>query len=129
MHEIALTVLGVSGLLAIVSFLPALARRLRLPLSVLLAATGCALGVVVAGVSNVEPAGMAGDFIAALRGIKLSPGLFIYIFLPTLLFEAALVIDVRRLIDDLAPVLLLAVVAVIVTTLSSVRRRRSAASG
>ena len=117
MHEIALTVLGVSGLLAIVSFLPALARRLRLPFSVLLAVTGCALGVVVAGVSNVEPTGMAGDFIAALRGIKLSPGLFIFIFLPTLLFEAALVIDVRRLIDDLAPILLLAVVAVIVTTL------------
>ena len=63
---------------------------------------------------------MAGDFIAALRGIKLSPGLFIFIFLPTLLFEAALVIDVRRLIDDLAPILLLAVVAVIVTT--AVRR-------
>ncbi len=117
MHEIALTVLGFSGLLAIVSFLPALARRLRLPFSVLLAVTGCALGVVVAGVSNVEHTGMAGDFIAALRGFKLSPGLFIFIFLPTLLFEAALVIDVRRLIDDLAPILLLAVVAVIVSTL------------
>jgi CPA1 family monovalent cation:H+ antiporter len=117
MHEIALTVLGVSGLLAIVSFLPALARRLRLPFSVLLAVTGCALGAIVASVSNVEPTGMAGDFIWALRGIKLSPGLFIYIFLPTLLFESALAIDVRRVIDDLAPILLLAVVAVIVCTL------------
>ena len=52
MHNIALTVLGVSGLLAIVSFLPAAARRLNLPFSVLLALTGCALGAVVASISS-----------------------------------------------------------------------------
>ena len=57
MHNIALTVLGVSGLLAIVSFLPAAARRLNLPFSVLLALTGCALGAVVAGVPREGKAG------------------------------------------------------------------------
>jgi monovalent cation:H+ antiporter, CPA1 family len=117
MQDIALTVLAVTGLLAIVSFLPAAARRLNLPFSVLLAATGCILGAVVAGVSTAHPIGMLGDFITALGGIELSPGLFLYIFLPTLLFESALAIDVRRLFDDFAPILLLAVVAVIVSTL------------
>jgi CPA1 family monovalent cation:H+ antiporter len=116
MQDIALTVLGFAGLLAIVSLLPAAARRLNLPFSVLLAAAGCGLGAAVAGIGSLPSMGIFGDFIDGLQGIELSPGLFLYIFLPTLLFESALAIDVRRLIDDFAPILLLAVVAVIVST-------------
>jgi CPA1 family monovalent cation:H+ antiporter len=41
---------------------------------------------------------------------------FLYVFLPVLLFHAALTIDVRQLLQDAAPVLLLAVVAVVVST-------------
>jgi len=41
---------------------------------------------------------------------------FLYIFLPALLFQSALTIDVPRMVDDAAPILMLAVVAVLVAT-------------
>ncbi|MGH6959328.1 MAG: cation:proton antiporter, partial [Dongiaceae bacterium] len=117
MHDVAITVFGVTGLLALVSLLSPLAGRLNLPFSVVLAVVGCALGAIVIGVQNVDSMGVLGDFIVALRGVEISSEAFLYIFLPTLLFEAALAIDVRRLMDDLAPILLLAVVAVVVCML------------
>ncbi len=40
--------------------------------------------------------------------------MFIYVFLPLLIFEAALTTDVRRVLDDAAPILLLAVIATLV---------------
>src|SRR5882724_774610 len=117
MPEIAVTILGITGLLALVSLLPPVANRLNLPFSVLLALAGCALGIVVFFGQNLPLTGLLGDFVAALRGFEISPEALLYIFLPTLLFEAALMIDVRRLMDDVAPILLLAVVAVVVCTL------------
>jgi CPA1 family monovalent cation:H+ antiporter len=42
---------------------------------------------------------------------------FLYIFLPLLLFQTALTIEVRQIVEDAAPILLLAVVAVLVATL------------
>ncbi len=117
MHDIAITVFGVTGLLALVSLLSPLASRLSLPFSVVLAVVGCGLGAIVIGVQNVESMGVLGDFLVALREVEISSGVFLYVFLPTLLFEAALAIDVRRLMEDLAPILLLAVVAVVVCML------------
>jgi CPA1 family monovalent cation:H+ antiporter len=83
----------------------------------MLALAGCALGIVVFFGQNLPMTGLLGDFVVALRGFEISPEALLYIFLPTLLFEAALMIDVRRLMDDVAPILLLAVVAVVVCTL------------
>src|SRR5882672_9856601 len=117
MPEIAVTILGITGLLALVSLLPPVAHRLNLPFSVLLALAGCALGIVVFFGQNLPISGLLGDFVVALRGFEISPEALLYIFLPTLLFEAALMIDVRRLMDDVVPILLLAVVAVVVCTL------------
>lgn len=42
---------------------------------------------------------------------------FLYIFLPLLVFEAGLNIEVRRMIEDATSILMLAVVAVLVSTL------------
>ena len=52
-----------------------------------------------------------------MRDFGLSAESLLYIFLPALLFEAALNIDVRQLGDEVAPVLLLAVIGVVVCTL------------
>ena len=118
MNTLVTTLFAVAGLLAVVALLPPLARRLRLPLAVLLAAVGVALGSghLLLGDTAAQGMGAAGDFLMALGGLELSSAAFLYIFLPVLLFEAALGVDVRRLMDDLWPVLLLAVVAVLVAT-------------
>lgn len=117
MHDIAITVFGLAGLLALVSFLPPLAGRLNLPYTVLLALVGFVLGAASTALSGVAGMGIAGDFIQALGDLDISAEVFLYVFLPALLFEAGLAIDVRRLMDDVAPVLLMAVVAVFVCTI------------
>lgn len=114
MHDIAITVFGLAGLLGLVSFLPPVASKLGLPYTVLLAIVGCALGAMVALAPDPTGAGLAGDFVEALRGLDISSAVFLYVFLPLLLFEAGLAIDVRRMVDDLAPILLMAVAAVVV---------------
>jgi CPA1 family monovalent cation:H+ antiporter len=115
MHDIGLIVFGLTGLLALTSLLPPLARRLRLPYSVLLALAGSVLGFLV--LTGGNPGSMiTTDFLRALSELSISSEAFIIIFLPVLLFETALVVDVRRLFEDWAPILLMAVVAVVVCT-------------
>jgi CPA1 family monovalent cation:H+ antiporter len=114
MVDIGLIVFGITGLLALTSLLPALAQRLKLPYSVLLALAGSALGLLVAA-RDVMPQGfMATDFLTALSSFHISSEAFLVIFLPTLLFETALAIDVRRMLNDVAPILVMAVIAVVV---------------
>jgi CPA1 family monovalent cation:H+ antiporter len=113
---LVLTIFGVSGLLALASLMPPLAPRVRLPLTVLLAAIGCGLGLTLGVIAPYLPPGPLADFFEALRTMPLSSEALLSLFLPALLFEAALSTDLRRLLDDLAPILLLAVIAVLVTT-------------
>src|SRR5262245_55265739 len=114
MLDIGLIVFGITGLLALTSLLPALAQRLKLPYSVLLALAGAALGLLVAARGAMPQGFMGTDFLNTLAGFHISSQAFLVIFLPTLLFETALAIDVRRMLNDVAPILLMAVVAVVV---------------
>ncbi len=114
MHEVVLTVLAVASLLGFVSLLLPLARRLDVPYTVLLAVVGVGIGFAVQ--MDWDEGGGAGNFISAIRQLNLSSDAFLYLFLPPLLFAAGLGVNVRRLMDDMGPVLLLAVVAVVVCT-------------
>src|SRR5712692_3535343 len=116
MHDIVLTVFALTGLLALVSLLLPLADRLAIPYAVLLAAVGCAIGALTALVNNVVGVGIVGDMVHALDGFDLTAEALLYIFLPALLFETALNVDVQRLTEEIAPILLLAVIGVLVST-------------
>jgi CPA1 family monovalent cation:H+ antiporter len=111
---VAVNIFGIVGLLTLVGFLPALSRRVNLPYTVLLAVVGLGLGGIILATRNVTGMGPLGDFLQALRGFAIPADAFLAIFLPTLLFETALAIDIRQLMDDVAPILLMAVVAVLV---------------
>lgn len=113
--KIGLLVFGLAGLLALVSFMPPLAGRLRLPYSLLLVIVGFALGVVV-HVHDWAPA-LLMDFLDTLEHFEISSETFLYVFLPVLLFETALNMNVRRLMDDISPILVMAIVAVVASTL------------
>jgi monovalent cation:H+ antiporter, CPA1 family len=119
MESLLYPLLGVAGILALASLLPALARWLRVPYALALASVGIALGVLMQIGPLLPAQGGAAEALRALGGLELSSAAFLYIFLPALLFEAALGVDARRLLDDLAPVLLMAVIAVIVCTVVS----------
>lgn len=118
MHNIGLIVFGITGLLALTSLLPGLAQRLRLPYSVLLALAGSALGLLVGARGHMPEGEMAADFLAALGEFHISSEAFLVLFLPTLLFESALAVDVRRMMNDIAPILVMAVIAVVVCMLA-----------
>ncbi len=120
MDGVALVVMTIAALLAIIAFLPPLARVFNLPYSVLLAVLGCGLGAVV---GLAEPLSLSFydqplvDFLGGLGELEISAQGYLWLFLPVLLFETALTLDDRALMDDLAAILGLAVVAVVVTTI------------
>src|SRR5258706_12799123 len=105
MHGVVVSVLGVTGLLAIVSLLPPLASRLNLPYTVLLAVVGCALGALAAAVAGMGHFGVVGDFFPALPGFGLPSEGLLFIFLPPPLFETGLFLDVLRRMVAVWPVL------------------------
>lgn len=109
-------VFGLAGLLALVSFMPSIAGRLRLPYSVLLAIVGFVLGLII-HVHSWAPLVMS-DFLDSLQNFEVSSETFLFVFLPVLLFETALSMNVRRLLDDIGPILMMAIVAVVVCTLA-----------
>src|SRR5215470_16780380 len=116
MSSAALIVFGLVTLLGLVSLLPPLAAKLKLPYSVLLALAGVALGLLI----QVDPRSdnaVATDLLTSLQQFEISAEAIIVIFLPALLFEAALGVDLRNLIEDIAPILTMAVVAVVICTL------------
>lgn len=119
MGTVAGIILGFAFLLALIAPLPPLAARLRLPYTVLLAVLGCGLGVATGIADQLEP-GLLGlgitELLQALGRLEVSSAVFLWVFLPLILFDSAIEIDSRSLLEDIGPIFLMAVVAVAATT-------------
>lgn len=113
--DIGFIVFGLAGLLTLVCFMPPLAGRLGLPYSVLLAIVGCLLGIGIHLHGWAPP--VLGDLLDTIERFEISSETFLMVFLPVLLFETALSMNVRRLMNDIGPILMMAIVAVVVCTL------------
>jgi len=107
--------LAIAMVLILVSLLVPLAERLRLPHTVLLAIAGLGLGFLGSWfMMHGSATGVMHDLFEGLDRLEVRTDLFLPFFLPPLLFNAGLTIDVRRLFDEIFAVLLLAIVAVLV---------------
>ena len=119
MNTVAGIILGFALLLALIAPLPPLAARIRLPYTVLLAVLGCGLGIATGIADQIEP-GILGlgitELFQAVGQLEVSSAVFLWVFLPLILFDSAIEIDSRSLIEDMGPVFLMAVVAVAATT-------------
>ncbi|MCL5777699.1 cation:proton antiporter [Limibaculum sp. FT325] len=109
------------GLFALLMTLVALgvplARALGLPFPVIVAASGIVYGsVALATGFTLSGSGVDNFDLWFLTSLAFDSQTLLYVFLPPLLFEMALAINVRRLLDDVAAVVLLAVLAVVVAT-------------
>lgn len=93
-------------MLAMASVVYYIANRFSLPFTVLLTF----VGILLVPLSGLEA-------FSFLREFQLTPELLFFIFLPTLLFESAYNMNIRRVIDDLKPILLLAVVGYLLSSL------------
>ncbi|MCP4327154.1 MAG: cyclic nucleotide-binding domain-containing protein [Alphaproteobacteria bacterium] len=111
-------ILAVMIVLVMVSLIQPWAERRSIPSTLVLACLGIAFGAVVFMVNPPINFGPLSGMIAGLQDLGISPELFLYLFLPPLLFTAGLTIDVRLLIDEIGAVLVMAVVAVFVCTLA-----------
>ena len=118
MLEVAVIALTIASLLIPISFVQPIAERTHLPHSVLLALVGVAIGGVAAFLLYTPMTTAFDEIVRPLVNLPFTSDTFIVVFLPLLLFQAALTIDVREMAEDAVPILVLAVIAVLVCALA-----------
>ena len=116
MFDTAFVLLVIAALLVIVGFCQPLSAYLELPPPVLLGVVGVALGGFPTVFSHLGWSTSSDPFADIFVELPVSSETFIYVFLPLLVFEAGIVTDTRRTLEDAAPILLLAIVATLFTT-------------
>jgi CPA1 family monovalent cation:H+ antiporter len=117
MTAAVLLAIAVAAVLALVALAVPTAKRLRVPLPVVIAAVGLALGLLPLVVGLDASAAVLDAYEAWLIGaIAFDSQSLLVLFLPPLLFEMALAVNVRRLLDDTPIVLVMAVLAVVLAT-------------
>jgi CPA1 family monovalent cation:H+ antiporter len=114
--ELNTALLVLIALLIVASLTQRLAVQTTLPASILLAVAGVMIGGAAMLAEHVRWGGPIAEAVKAFADLPIESEVFLYIFLPVLLFQSALTIDVRPIVEDAAPILLLAVIAVVVAT-------------
>lgn len=112
MNTVATTTFVIAGFLALVSLVQPAADRLRLPYAVVLAVVGVAVGGMSSFLLYSPAITVFDDIVRPIVNLPLNASVFLDVFLPVLLFHASLMIDLREVAEDAAPILTLAVVAV-----------------
>ncbi|MDP4033899.1 MAG: cation:proton antiporter [Pseudorhodobacter sp.] len=116
--DIVLVTTVIASLFLVIGAAEPMAARLRLPYSVILAVLGILIGTGAIFFLRTELTDALNPVAEAILGLPIRSNVFLYVFLPTLLFQATLGMNLRRMLDDWVPILVLAVVAVVVATLS-----------
>ncbi|HVN27458.1 MAG TPA: cation:proton antiporter [Candidatus Binataceae bacterium] len=114
--DLQVILLLIAGLLVTVALSQPLADRIGLSPSVLLALVGIAIGLASMLLMRGQGALGFATVATVIVNLPFHSEAFLYIFLPMLVFDAGLNIEVRRMVEDAAPILMLAVVAVVVAT-------------
>ncbi|MBL4917825.1 cation:proton antiporter [Szabonella alba] len=105
-----------AAFLVLIALSEPLALRLRVPQTVALAGIGIAIGAGAAFVWTTDYTDLFNPLALAILNLPIRSNVFLYVFLPTLIFQVTLSLDLRRMLDDWVPILTLAVLAVGVAT-------------
>lgn len=116
--DIVLITAVIASLFLVIGAAEPLAARLRLPYSVILALLGILIASGALFFLRTDLTDALNPVAEAILGLPIRSNVFLYVFLPTLLFQATLGMNLRRMVDDWVPILVMAVVAVVVATLS-----------
>ncbi len=108
--------LALALFLTIIGLMQPFASRVRLPLTVVLALVGIVIGAGAIFLLTTPLTDAFNDVAWQILALPIGSEVFLYVFLPTLLFQTALTLEVRRMLDDWVPILVMAVVAVVVAT-------------
>jgi Na+:H+ antiporter len=104
--SVAALVGAVVGLMAIAAIVDAAAKRLKIPFTVALVIVGAGLAWWAESWVVLSP----------LSGLEVTPDAVFFVFLPTLIFQAAFHLDARALRANLVPTLTLAVPGLLIST-------------
>jgi monovalent cation:H+ antiporter, CPA1 family len=115
MFDTALVLFVLAGFLIVVAISQPVATWLKLPQSVVLAAIGIGIGALPAIAAQLGLPGQIDVAANLFAKLPVNSAIFIYVFLPLLVFEAGVATDVKRTIEDAGPILVLAVVATLIT--------------
>lgn len=111
-----LFIAAIAGLLVVISLIQPLARRLKVAPSVVLALVGTAIGVLASWLLYTPSTDAFNQIAAVFVNLPLNSQGILHLFLPVLLFQTTLTLDVRRMADDAGVIFVMAVVAVVVAT-------------
>ncbi|WP_040608975.1 cation:proton antiporter [Pseudooceanicola batsensis] len=116
--DIILVTTVIASLFLVIGAAEPFAARLRLPYSVILAILGILIGIGATFFLRTELTDALNPVAEAILELPIRSNVFLYVFLPTLLFQATLGMNLRRMLDDWVPILVLAILAVFVATIS-----------
>ena len=114
MADIVLVLTAFAVLLVLVGLSEPLAVRLKVAPVVLLAVIGATISAISGVLLRLPLPHWFGGIERLFADLPLPSEIFIYVFLPLLVFQAAVASDVRRILEDAAPILVLAVIATLV---------------
>jgi monovalent cation:H+ antiporter, CPA1 family len=83
---------------------------------VILAIVGAIIGALALYVLSSDMATTLNPVLRRFLELPIRSNVFLYVLLPTLLFQVALMVNARRMLDDWVPILVMAVGAVVVAT-------------
>ena len=115
--DVVVVIAIIAGLFIVLGVAEPLAGRLRLPYTVILALIGIVIGLLASFFLRTELTDALNPVANAILDFPIRSNVFLYVFLPTLLFQVTLGMNLRRMADDWVPILVLAVVAVFFSTL------------
>lgn len=119
-------VFGLAAVLTLAVLMLPIARRSNIPYTVLLAIVGVTLGFaaqhlgVEAGGEHGAGGGHEGgpvwmQIAQTVGGLRITSDVILFLFLPALVFESAMSLDLRKLMEDMRSILFMAVVGVVVS--------------
>ena len=112
MISVASITFVMAGFLVLASVVQPAAERLHLPYTVLLAVVGVAIGGVSSFLLYTPLTAVFDNIVRPVVDLPFNASIFLVVFLPLLVFHAALTLDLREIAPDWAPILTLAIVAV-----------------
>ncbi|MCC5958400.1 MAG: cation:proton antiporter [Rhodobacteraceae bacterium] len=114
--DIITLVAALAVLFVVIGISEPLSERARLPFTVILAIVGGILGGIALYLLNSDLSEALNPTVRRLLDQPIRANVFLYVLLPTLLFQVALMVNARRMLDDWVPILVMAVMAVVVAT-------------
>lgn len=111
------TLVGVvASLFVVISLSEPLADKMRLPYTVVIAIIGTLIGAAAVFLVDQGRYLFGASSTVTIFEFDIRASVFLYVLLPTLLFQVSLGLNLRRMADDWVPILVMAVLAVVVAT-------------